>query len=77
MSEMKTIAFSASTLFTSPQKERECKSMLDNFSECIIHRTANGFYITDKQRPVLKKIHVKLVHSVRFMGNSLSTLRKC
>jgi transposase len=76
--EIKTIESGASTSFATPHKERlvsSPKSMLDNFNECVIRRTVNEFYITDKQRPTLKKIHAKLVQSTGFTG-SLSTLRK-
>jgi hypothetical protein len=76
--EIKTIEFGASTSFVTPHEERlvsSPKSTLDKFNECVICRTVNDFYITDEQRPTLKKIHAKLVQSIRFTG-SLSTLRK-
>jgi hypothetical protein len=62
--EMKTTESSASTWFATPRKERlvsSPKSTLGNFNECVIRRTVNDFYITNKQRPTLKKIHAKMV----------------
>jgi hypothetical protein len=72
------MASGASISFATPHKERFVsppKRAPDNFIDCVIRRTVNGFYITDKKRPVLKKIHAKLVQSIAFTGR-LSTLRK-
>jgi hypothetical protein len=49
--------------------------MLDNFGKYAIQSTVTGFYVTEKHRLMLKKIHAKLVQSIR-LTRSLSTLRK-
>jgi hypothetical protein len=77
--EIKTTVYEASNLIVTPQKERPLsspKSTLGKFNECVIHTTINDFYVTDKPRPTMKKIHVKLVQSIRFTGSQL-ILKKC
>ena len=47
---------------------------MDTFNEAVVRRTVNDYYIVEKERPTLKKIHEKLKQSIEFKG-SQSTLR--
>lgn len=76
--EAKSIEEGASNSFSTPDKERirtSNKSSPDNFNEEVVRRTINNFYIEEKQRPTLKKIHSRLKEKIDFQG-SISTLRK-
>ena len=77
-SELQSIESGESVSFTTPHKERpriSRKATLDSFNEAVVRRTVNDFYITDKERPTLKKVHASLTKSISFDG-SLNTLRK-
>lgn len=77
ISESKNIDSGASASFSTPHKQRprkSPKSALDSFNEAVVRRTVNDYYIVEKERPTLKKIHEKLKQSIEFKG-SQSTLR--
>jgi hypothetical protein len=59
MKERKTTASVLSTSFATLHRERLVSSFTALMA--VVHRTVNGFYITDEQRTTLKNIHVKLL----------------
>ena len=77
-SELDALQSGESVSFTTPHKERprrSPKATLDNFNEAVVRRAVNDFYIVEKQRPTLKKIHRELKSLINFDG-SISTLSK-
>lgn len=76
--ELEDIESGNSVSFSTPHKDRPRKSRkaaLDRFNEEVVRRTVNDFYLVEKERPTLKKIHSKLKSSINFDG-SITTLRK-
>jgi hypothetical protein len=64
--------------FSAPRKLRpkKCtKSILDGFDEAVLRRIVHNFYLTEKERPTLKAINVKIRESACYLG-AVSSLRK-
>jgi hypothetical protein len=52
--------------FSAPRKLRPKKctrSILDDFNEAVLRRIVHNFYLTEKERPTLKAINVKIRES--------------
>jgi hypothetical protein len=63
--------------FSTPRKLRTkvcTKSILDNFNEAILRKIVHNFYLTEKQRPILKAIHSKMCESTAY-GGGVTSLR--
>lgn len=66
------------TSFETPNKKRKKVGKvtgLDDFDIGVVRRIVNNFYLTEKCLPTLKKIQVKLVNDLGFVGSRSSVRR--
>lgn len=62
--------------FSTPKKKKRFKAVtdIDDFDKCVIRRTVNNFYKTEKSLPTLNLLKNKLSKDLNFIG-SVSSLR--
>jgi transposase len=78
INELDSIGSRTSATSSTPHevRTRKCtKASLDTFNKSVVRRKVNEFHITGRQRPTVKKIHVRLKQTLNYSG-SLWTFRK-
>jgi hypothetical protein len=77
LKEGENVETGVATAFSTPRKLRPkvcTKRILANSDEAVLRRIVHNFYLTEKQRPILKAIHSEMSESTGH-GRGVSSLR--